>query len=587
MAATDLNAGDAAVNDPLVYSLTGTDADSFTVDSGTGQLALAQNVDLDYEGKRSYRVTVQVTDGRDQNGDDDNDVIDDTINVTISVTNVNEAPMVSGETTVFFMENDDRAIATYTGKDPERDKLTWSVSGADGDNFAMTTQGRLHFASPPGFEGGKTDYEVTVVATDEGDLTGTFDVTVTVTDVEEQGAVTSAPLRGWTGTAFSATLIDGDGVTTGTETWQWARSTNRSSWTDITGATTDAYTTTADDIGNYLRVSTEYTDGRGSGKTAEAVLTVRIADGADRPATNNAPAFADTTTTRSISQGTAPRRSIGAAVRARDADRDDVLIYSLSGTDAEKFDIDPATGQMRTKAVLTYDPEGMNTYTVTVNVHDGFDQQYAPLNTVDDSIDLTITVTVTAPRPPVVRRPTPPVVVVDDEDEGGDDGGGGGGGGGVVGGFVGPVGPALVSPSLVDGTHTTRPLAFDAQAGDAVGDPVAATHPSDSNITYSLTGADAAIFTVDAKTGQIRLGQSVSLELGRRYTVNLTATHSSGAASVVIVDIEVAEARTHTYDLNRNGTIERQEVIKAVSDYFADLIEKDRVFEVVKLYFAG
>ena len=35
--------------------------------------------------------------------------------------------------------------------------------------------------------------------------------------------------------------------------------------------------------GNYLRVSTEYTDSRGSGKTAEAVLTERIADAADRP----------------------------------------------------------------------------------------------------------------------------------------------------------------------------------------------------------------------------------------------------------------------------------------------------------------
>ena len=47
------------------------------------------------------------------------------------------------------------AIATYRGSDPERDKLTWSTSGADGDDFAMTAQGRLHFASPPSFEGGK------------------------------------------------------------------------------------------------------------------------------------------------------------------------------------------------------------------------------------------------------------------------------------------------------------------------------------------------------------------------------------------------------------------------------------------------
>ena len=120
---------------------------------------------------------------------------------------------------------------------------------------------------------------MTVVATDEGDpgLTGTFDVTVTVTDVEEKGAVTITPSRGWTGTQFSASLEDDDG-SLADQTWQWARSTNRSRWTDISGETSSAYIATADDAGNYLRISTEYADSRGSGKTAEAVLTARIAD---------------------------------------------------------------------------------------------------------------------------------------------------------------------------------------------------------------------------------------------------------------------------------------------------------------------
>ena len=58
--ATDVNAGDAAVNDPLAYSLTGSDAGSFTVDASTGQLRLSEGVTLDYEGKRTYRVTMSV-----------------------------------------------------------------------------------------------------------------------------------------------------------------------------------------------------------------------------------------------------------------------------------------------------------------------------------------------------------------------------------------------------------------------------------------------------------------------------------------------------------------------------------------------
>ena len=116
--ATDANAGDPDVNDPLAYSLSGTDATSFEIDPSTGQLRVASGVQLDFEGKGSYRVTVQVTDGRDQNGDDDMDAIDDTIAVTITLTDVNEAPVVTGDTTASFVENASTAVASYTAYRP-------------------------------------------------------------------------------------------------------------------------------------------------------------------------------------------------------------------------------------------------------------------------------------------------------------------------------------------------------------------------------------------------------------------------------------------------------------------------------------
>ena len=160
---------------------------------------------------------------------------------------------------------------------------------------------------------------------------------------------------------------------------------------------------------------------------------------------------------------------------------------------------------------------------------------------------------------------------------------GGGGGGGGGGGF----GAALVAPQFVDGFRTSRTLALNARVGDAVGDPVAATHPDDLAVTYRLSGTDAALFTVDEETGQIRLGQAITLVLGQRYTVNLTATDSSGTGALMLVDIEVAEAQYHRYDLNKNGSIEKIEVLAAVSDYFAGVIEKPLVLEVVSLYFAA
>ena len=250
VAANDVNAGDSAVNDPLAYSLTGTDAGSFTIDEGTGQIRLAQGVSLDFEGKRTFRVTVGVTDGRDQNGDDDMDAVDATLPVTISVTDVNEAPVVSGNTTPSVAENSSAAVATYAAADPERDTLEWSVNSND---FWISGRGQLYFQTPPDYESGNTTFAITVTATDPGGLEGNLDVTVTVTDVAEAGALRISPPRGWQGTRFDAVLSDDDGGVSG-EAWQWERSANRSSWAEISGANSDNYTAGADDVGNYLRV---------------------------------------------------------------------------------------------------------------------------------------------------------------------------------------------------------------------------------------------------------------------------------------------------------------------------------------------
>ena len=154
-----------------------------------------------------------------------------------------------------------------------------------------------------------------------------------------------------------------------------------------------------------------------------------------------------------------------------------------------------------------------------------------------------------------------------------------GGGGGF--------GPAPVAPRFVDGFRTTRAVAENARPGDAVGEPVAATHPDDLEITYSLSGADASLFAVDEETGQIMVREGVELALGTTYSVNLTATDSAGFGAIVIVMIEVTEASFSPYDLNGNDAIERDEVIMAIRDYFSGEITKGDVIELIKLYFAG
>ena len=167
--------------DTLTYSVTGTDAGSFTINSGTGQITVGAGTTLDYETKASYMVTVGVTDGSE----------DDSIDVTITVTNVVELGMVSGDATAEYAENGMEAVATYTADGPVT--AGWSVSGADMDDFDISNEGVLSFASAPDFEN-PTDadmdntYMVTVKAEAGGEME-MVEVTVMVTNVDEIGTL--------------------------------------------------------------------------------------------------------------------------------------------------------------------------------------------------------------------------------------------------------------------------------------------------------------------------------------------------------------------------------------------------------------
>ena len=78
--------------DAITYSLGGTDAAQFTIDSGTGQLRVAAGTARDYEnGPRAYAVTVQASDGKDQTGAADA-AADAAISVSIDVSDVAEPP---------------------------------------------------------------------------------------------------------------------------------------------------------------------------------------------------------------------------------------------------------------------------------------------------------------------------------------------------------------------------------------------------------------------------------------------------------------------------------------------------------------
>ena len=217
-------------------------------------------------------------------------------------------------------------------------------------------------------------------ASDGGATPGTLDVTVTVANVDEPGVVTLSSPNPQLGVPLIATLNDPeDGAVVGV-TWQWARSSDRSTWTDIEEATSETYTPVAEDVGQYLRATAEYTDGEGSFSTAQAVSDALVAT--NIAPENTAPEFpAMETGERSVLEKTPEGGNVGAPVAATDAN-DDTLTYTLGGSDAGSFDIDGGTGQIKVGAGTTPDPAVRDTYTVVVTATD------------PSGADATITVTI-------------------------------------------------------------------------------------------------------------------------------------------------------------------------------------------------
>ncbi len=181
--ATGINIGDAItatdVNtaDTLTYTLRGTDAAAFDIDSTTGQLKT--KAVLDFETKNTYSVTLTVSDS----------IAMDTIAVTINILNVNEAPeFAAGSPTTHTVAENTAAgenIGTaYSATDVDGDTLTYSLSGQDAAAFGIdTATGQLKTSAALDYET-KTIYSVTITVSD-GKLNTSITVTINVTDVDE------------------------------------------------------------------------------------------------------------------------------------------------------------------------------------------------------------------------------------------------------------------------------------------------------------------------------------------------------------------------------------------------------------------
>ena len=145
-------------------------------------------------------------------------------------------------------------------------------------------------------------------------------------------------------------------------------------------------------------------------------------------------------------------------------------------------------------------------------------------------------------------------------------------------------------PEFPEGPGTVRSVAENSPMGTHVGNPVAASDVDDDELAYTLGGVDAALFTVEEETGQIKVGAGTALdyETEASYTVDVTATDPSGASATITVTVMVTDVDLGTpYDRDHNEVIDRDEAIEAVIDYFDGRLTKEEAIEVILLYFSG
>ena len=478
----------------------------FTIDEDYGQIRVGDEADatalfvraagtadptLDYEGDNEFVVTVTATDSGDSSRTA-------TAAVTINLRDLNEKPYfdqvsrTAAGITIEHSETQTNRVAAFAATEPDGDGLRWEVTGPDASDFEIIDRPdrggndrvELDFKNQPDFENptdrvndendddtlaedegkGNNIYRVTVRATETAALgngprkSATLDVTVEVTNSDEDGTLEINWLQPEVGTEISATLTEPDTLEAGTPitvtTWQWYNSKvsvpNRnpdptklsepaSEWAMIAGATTATYEPKVDDadttpdesdVGKYLLVTAIYDDGHSESypedtdddKTAFGISANPVrADVSDED--NNSPDFTLNKITRTVPEDTAVGDPVGRPVVVDTNEDPDILTYELVQTvaenpavvveDLEYFSINKATGQISVAKKLSYeenigvadeDPIADGDYTVVVRATDPSGEG---VGVTDESVgenrdDITVTIKATdveeAPR---------------------------------------------------------------------------------------------------------------------------------------------------------------------------------------------
>ena len=457
--------------DTLTYELTGGHTSTFTINSSTGQLTTVGALDSDDQD--TYSVTASVRDNKDDQGAPDT-AEDDSITVSITVTDVNETPVVTGVASPEFAENSNGTVAEYDDNDPESNNITWSLSGDDADDMDISG-GTLYFNDPPNHEEQDT-YNVIVQAFD-GNSTGTLAVVVTVTDVNEDpefpDTTTTRTVEENTGANAPVGLpVEAADPDVGDTLTYILSGTGAESFTIDSNAQIKSVSSLDRDTQDTYYVTVEVHDGKADGGSTSTTtddsidVTITVTD------VNEPPVLSGSTSVELAENST----TTVATYTATDPERVNPT-WGLSGHDEDDFEI--------TDGVLTFkslpDREGAtdantdSVYHVTIEASDG-----------NNTAELRVTVTVTN------------------------------------------VNEAPAFPDTEDGQRT---VVENTLAGVNVGDPISASDPERDSLTYTLTGNIDTAFEINS-SGQLRTKIAIDREAATSYTGQLQVRDSKDADGI-------------------------------------------------------
>ena len=564
----------------VTWTKEGTDAADFTI-SASGVLSM---VARDYEDPvddnedNVYEVTVKATDADDITG---------TAAITVTVTDVNEAPAfaTAAALAISVPEGTTGNIGSpATASDPEGASLAYSLTGTDAASFDVSSTGQISVASGTTLNHEqKARYAFSVVVSDGATpaLTATRAVTVTVTDVDESltiaGLANGTVAENAVYTSAAPTVSGHRGPVTWTKEGTDAADFTISASGVLSMVARDYEDPADDDEDNVYEVTVKATDA--DDITGTAAITVTVTN------VNEAPAFA-TATALAISVPEGTTGNIGSPVTASDPEGAS-LAYSLTGTDASSFDVS-STGQLSVASGTTLNHEQKASYSFNVVVSDGATPALTAtravtvtVTDVDESLTITGLANGTVAENAVYASPAPTVsghrgavtwtkegtdaadftisssgvlsmVARDYEDPADDD--------------QNNVYEVTVKATDADGTTgtaaitvtvtnvneapafaTATALAISVPEGTTgnIGSPVAASDPEGASLAYSLTGTDAVSFDIDAATGQLSVRADASLDYETRTSYAFDLVVSDGGAPPLSasrpVEVEVTD----------------------------------------------